>query len=98
MGHMRLLLKALVRRLRSVTRRSARAIRAALRRTSQPLPRLGGLLTDMTRSRSELIAENALLRQQLIVAARAVKRPVFLGRERGLRVRLARPVRLGRSP
>jgi hypothetical protein len=36
-----------------------------------------GLAGDLTRSRAELLAENALLRQQLIVAARAVKRPTF---------------------
>jgi hypothetical protein len=30
----------------------------------------GGLIADLTRSRAELIAENVLLRQQLIVACR----------------------------
>jgi len=34
-----------------------------------------GALADMTRSRADLIAENALLRQQLIVLKRQVKRP-----------------------
>jgi putative transposase len=48
-----------------------------------------GFVADMTRSRAELIAENALLRQQLIVAARAVKRPAFRVHERGLLVLLA---------
>jgi hypothetical protein len=43
-----------------------------------------------TRSRAELIAENVLLRQQLIVASRGVKRPGFRGYERGLLVLLAR--------
>jgi hypothetical protein len=51
----------------------------------------------MTRARSELIAENALLRQQLIVAARAVKHPVLLGHERGLLILLARLVPLWRG-
>src|SRR5260370_8264045 len=43
----------------------------------------------MARSRYQLIAENAILRQQLIVASRVVKRPAFLGHERGLLVLLA---------
>ena len=40
----------------------------------------------------ELIAENTLLRQQLIVAARTVKKPRFAAHERGLLVSLARLV------
>ncbi len=36
-----------------------------------------GLLVDVTRSRSDLIMENALLRQQLIVLHRQIKRPQF---------------------
>ena len=36
-----------------------------------------GTLTDMTRGKSELLAENALLRQQLIILRRQVKRPVY---------------------
>lgn len=34
-----------------------------------------GILADLTRSKSELLAENALLRQPLIVLKRQVKRP-----------------------
>ena len=36
---------------------------------------IAGILSDATRSRLDLIAENALLRQQLIVLRRQVKRP-----------------------
>ena len=54
---------------------------------------LVGLLRDLTRSRDQLIAENALLRQQLIVASRKVKRPAFKPHERGLMVSLASIVR-----
>jgi putative transposase len=32
-------------------------------------------LTDLARSKSELVAENALLRQQLLILRRQVKRP-----------------------
>jgi hypothetical protein len=34
-----------------------------------------GTLTDISRSKSELVEENALLRQQLIILRRQVKRP-----------------------
>ncbi|MBN1449837.1 MAG: hypothetical protein JW963_02390, partial [Anaerolineales bacterium] len=34
-------------------------------------------LSDLTRSRSDLIVENALLRQQLFVLNRQVKRPLL---------------------
>ena len=50
---------------------------------------LGGLLVDVMRSRRELLLENALLRQQLIVASRKTKRPMFNLYERGLVVLLA---------
>ena len=49
----------------------------------------GGVVADLTRSRAELIAENAFLRQQLIVASRGARRAVFRGHERGLMVLLA---------
>jgi putative transposase len=48
-----------------------------------------GLVADFLRTRAQLITENALLRQQLIVAARAVKRPTLRRHERGLLVLLA---------
>jgi transposase InsO family protein len=47
-------------------------------------------MADLTRSRGQLIAENAFLRQQLSVASRSVKRPGLRGHERGLLVLLAR--------
>jgi hypothetical protein len=34
-----------------------------------------GILSDLTRSRADLVVENALLRQQLIILKRQVKRP-----------------------
>ena len=49
-----------------------------------------GLIADVARSRTELLLENALLRQQLIVASRKVKRPIFRAHERGFVVLLAR--------
>jgi len=51
-----------------------------------------GALTDLSRSRSELLAENALLRQQLIILRRQVKRPACTKTDRMLLVLLARLV------
>src|SRR5215472_16682027 len=50
-------------------------------------------LTDLGRSKSELIAENAFLRQQLIILQRQVKRPSFTKTDRLLLVLLSRLVR-----
>jgi putative transposase len=67
---------------------AARAMRA-LWNACRPTSVAGGFIADLTRSRAELVTENALLRQQLIVASRAVKRPAFRVHERGLLVLLA---------
>src|SRR5438105_13670140 len=50
-------------------------------------------LADLGRSKSQLIAENALLRQQLIILRRQVKRPACSKADRTLLVLLARLVR-----
>src|SRR5215467_1255880 len=52
-----------------------------------------GTLTDLFRSKSELVAENAFLRQQLIILRRQVKRPACTKMDRMLLVLLARLVR-----
>ncbi len=52
-----------------------------------------GTLVDMTRGKSDLLAENALLRHQLIILRRQVKRPVYRKSDRLLLVLLARMVR-----
>jgi putative transposase len=48
-----------------------------------------GTLTDLSRSKSELVAENALLRQHLIILRRQVKRPACTKADRMLLVLLA---------
>jgi hypothetical protein len=53
-----------------------------------------GTLTDLPRSKSELVAENALLRKPLIVLRRQVKRPACAQTDRMLLVLLARMVRI----
>ena len=52
-----------------------------------------GTLADLARSKAELMAENALLRQQLIILKRQVKRPACTKKDRILLVLLARTVR-----
>jgi len=52
-----------------------------------------GALTDMTRSRRDLVAENAMLRQQLLVLRRQVKRPKLTNGDRIRLVLLARVTR-----
>src|SRR4030043_902445 len=49
-----------------------------------------GMLSDMARSRTDLIVENALLRQQLIFPNRNGKRPQLTHRDRFLLILLAR--------
>jgi len=51
-----------------------------------------GAIADGAKSKAALMAENALLRQQLIVLQRQVKRPAFTPRDRVLLVLLARLV------
>jgi putative transposase len=50
---------------------------------------ISGTLTDLARKKSELVAENALLRQQLIILRRQVKRPACTRADRMLLVLLA---------
>ena len=52
-----------------------------------------GSLADLSRSKSQLIAENALLRKPLIILSRQVKRPVYRKADRIFLVVLARLVR-----
>lgn len=54
--------------------------------TNSPVP---GAAMDLTKSNSQLLAENALLRQQLLVLNRQVKNPKFTPRDRFLLIILA---------
>ena len=70
-------------------------VRQLLRRRTNPnndAPVLNTAL-DLTRSRTELVLENALLRQQLIVLNRHTKRPALSWRDRALFVLLASKLR-----
>ena len=54
---------------------------------------LYGAITDLTKGKSELLVENALLRQQLIILHRQVKRPVCKKTDRFLLLLLAKMLR-----
>ena len=67
------------------------ALSSRLTRWTKPLTSSLPLstLADLGRSKPELVAENALLRQQLIILKRQVKRPVVTRTERVFLVLLA---------
>jgi hypothetical protein len=54
---------------------------------------LVGALADLRRSKPELVAENALLRQQLVVLRRSVRRPRYRPADRAFLVLLAGRIR-----
>jgi hypothetical protein len=54
---------------------------------------ISGALKDLTRTRTDLVIENALLRQQIIVLNRQVKRPLLTPRDRVGLILLARCTR-----
>jgi putative transposase len=58
---------------------------------------LPGTVLDLARGKSELVAENALLRQHLIILRRQITRPRFRHTDRILLVLLARAVRTWRQ-
>jgi hypothetical protein len=76
-------------RVRKAVDRVVAWAKKTLAESFRPLPVASGLVGDAFRSRQELQAENMLLRQQLIVASRKVRRPDFRPHERGLLVFLS---------
>jgi hypothetical protein len=73
--------------IRRVAARAASVVRGALAPAGAGAVR--GLLADLSRTRQELLAENAFLRQQLAVAARRIKKARFRAADRVLLVALA---------
>jgi len=96
-GHDRVtpILGAIKRHGAAVLRCAHRWILAQIKPATGTL--VGGAITDVSRNKAALMAENALLRQQLIVLHRQGKRPAFMPRDRVLLVLLARLVRGWRS-
>ena len=81
--------------LRQSAHALCQAVKQLLRRWTKPdnhAPVPNAAL-DLARSKSELMLENALLRQQLIVLQRQVKRPTLTWRNRALFVLLASKLR-----
>ena len=68
----------------------ARSIGETVKRLVKPSHAMAAAAHDAVRPRTELVAENALLRQQLIVARRKIKRPPLRDGDRFLMVLLAR--------
>jgi len=71
------------------------AVHGQLLRWTKPVTRspVRGAIADVTMTKAALVAEKALLRKQLIVLRRQVKRPASTPRDRVLLVLLARLVR-----
>jgi putative transposase len=93
------MLIALVAMLRAFGGRLHQALRSRFLASAHPLAQAQaiGVLSDLLRSKRELVAENALLRQQLITLRRRRKRPGFTRLDRLLLVLLARRVRAWRQ-
>jgi putative transposase len=83
------LLAVLKARVRACVSKAVAWAKRTIREALRPAPIAAGLLCDVFRSRKELLAENTLLRQQLLVASRSKKRPAFRPHERGLLVFLS---------
>src|ERR687886_2322650 len=81
--------------LRRRVRHGIDALRTRASRWTQPRPvaLAAGLAADLTRSRGDLLLENALLRQQVLILNRSVKRPRLTPLDRGLLVLLASRLR-----
>ena len=75
----------------SLIQRGQRAAGTTISHLTKPIAHspVLGITADFARTKPQLIAENLLLRQQLIVLNRSVKRPRFTRAERGLFVLLA---------
>ena len=87
----------LLPRLIAAGRATGRSLYHRLLAATRPLAThlVAGTLADLARDKPALIAENALLRQQLIVLRRSVKRPRCTPADRALLVLLASASRLG---
>src|SRR5215216_274346 len=81
----------LLHRLLAAGRAAAQAVRRRLLAATRPAaaPLLTGALADLARTKPELVAENAFLRQQLIILRRQVRRPRCTTADRVLLVLLA---------
>src|SRR5436309_6322268 len=81
----------LLRRLLTAGQAAAQALRRRLAAATRPAaaPLLVGSLADLARTKPELLAENAFLRQQVLILRRHAKRPRCTRADRALLVLLA---------
>ena len=81
----------LLHRLIALARTAVQCVRHRLLAATRPAtaPVAVGTLVDLTRSKPALVAENALLRHQLAILRRGVKRPRLRPVDRALLVLLA---------
>ncbi len=93
------MLSRLFTHLKSLASRLITELCGQLKRWTTPRTEtmIGGAVNDVAKSKVELIAENALLRQQFIVLKRQVKQVKLKGHERWLLVVLASKVRAWRQ-
>jgi transposase InsO family protein len=93
------MLACLRSRVRQAAQYCAQALgqRLAAATTPPASPLIGGTLVDLVHSKRALIAENALLRQQIIILRRSVQRPHCTPADRTLLMLLASRVRLWRQ-
>ncbi len=89
------LFRRLIARGRAVAHRLLHRLSAAIRPATAPAA--AGALVDLARSKPALVAENALLRHQLAILRRSVKRPRCTPADRALLVLLAGRIRAWRS-
>jgi len=89
----------LLRRVITLGRAAAHGLRQRLLAATRPMiaPLAVATLADLARSKPALVAENALLRHQLAILRRSVKRPRCTPADRALLVFLANRVRVWRS-
>src|SRR5688500_3168030 len=89
------ILRAILHRVQSVVQQTLKTMGNALTRWTKPIARapIRSTVAHLARSNPQLITENLLLRQQLIVLKRSVKRPHCTRVDRGLFVLLASKLR-----
>ncbi len=85
------MLLGLLHRIKHAVQRCTQALgqRLAARTCPTPATVAVGAIADLVRSKPELIVENALLRQQLVILQRSVKRPALTRTDRAFLVLLA---------
>jgi hypothetical protein len=81
-----MIIRRILNQFHAVVRCGLRTVGNTMSRLTKPIshsPALG-TITDVVRSKPELVAENLLLRQQRIVLKRSVKRPPLTQTDRAL--------------